>query len=473
MNRFIFDGNMARVTVLFVLLSQPHAPSALHNCLSSEEAAGHCTAADDDNLSMLQVASRVSQRQAAISSNAASTASTSVEQQSQGTFKSLKSRVSEDDCHVQGHWNDAEGDVHFHAMGAQDNFSVGLHAHGLPSVSLSHNGTGKVQIDIGGARAAHAHEYGSALLLDQFGLLMNSSMATHRGKTLSTHLGKNHDLNARTAPCTHPLHMFLMLMQKEKAKLNDESKNKFWWMSDDQTKEQSQSSDGSNDLDQQLEAEVRAQKCPAERTPWWECAVTSSYGGSDYYAPGSVELANEYNKVPNAHFAANVHCRPLKGHDSCSPGLCGYMCECWEGVCGSEYMCQYNQHCCEHDIECAASILTSDCIMDTLGSWRACHAVTAPTSAAATTATNWTNIYEKWSSRASEFGAMAQAKVENLSDNTNWTEVAETVGDSVVRDVGHKAAELGEKAQDLWNRKPGTVLGAGAALGTAAVVLGF
>lgn len=42
-------------------------------------------------------------------------------------------------------------------------------------------------------------------------------------------------------------------------------------------------------------------------------------------------------------------------------GLCGAMCECWIGICGTQYHCQYNKHCCQHDYNCADP-LNHECI---------------------------------------------------------------------------------------------------------------
>lgn len=82
----------------------------------------------------------------------------------------------------------------------------------------------------------------------------------------------------------------------------------------------------------------------------WICCNQQQLGGgckkiSDFVLPGHPSLANRGH-------GWDVKCMAGPTNKKCT-GLCGAGCDCWEGLCGAQYKCEYNPGCCAHDMACS------------------------------------------------------------------------------------------------------------------------
>jgi len=227
-----------------------------------------------------------------------------------GRFEALSSSQGADEgCHLSGTWNDGRGRVTF----STNETSVQLVADNLPAVSLTHG------------------EDVSEASMDGFRLLAKSSVASGRGKKLSSLLGEK-GFNGHSWPCTQKLHMLLLTL----AKASDQQSRPATMM--------------------QWEPYGYDAECPSGLPSDWECQVEKTIGSdSEWVAPGS-DLLKGYKLSLNG----DIKCRSST-NQGCY-GLCGKGCDCWESICGSDYLCEYNPVCCAHDHACTASYRSKACL---------------------------------------------------------------------------------------------------------------
>lgn len=252
-----------------------------------------------------------------------------------GQFRKFETKVKSDRlCEVEGIWEDDEGSVSFMAT---EN-TTKLDIDGLPHLTLIYDSTPKlIRMVVGDASmTVHKGVRDSEDVRAGLMLLSKSSVAGRRGKHLSKHLGAM-GWNGKDKPCTYKLHMLLLALAKEHSSSERANSTAKW---------------GPYGHDAQ---------CPKVQTPDWECRKETNLFWEDdgpWVAPGSDALKGAHDS-----WSLDLKCRDISGKNPECEGMCGKGCDCWESICGSDYLCEYNPVCCAHDLTCGEDgFLSSGCL---------------------------------------------------------------------------------------------------------------
>jgi len=225
-------------------------------------------------------------------------------------------RFDEGVCSAEGTWNDGQGPVDF----AVTDSTVSLAVAGQPRLHLAMGPSGVERFEVGheSVDMAAASEEARA------GFSKVSRALGPRARGLSKYLAAQ-GWNSADRPCAYKLHMLLLSLAKQ---------------GDDRElmPEPHTGGYGHDDL------------CPAHKTADWKCRVRSgfliNFNFSDWMTPGDERLGEAHDKIFD-----NDVCEGPEDNQKCR-GLCGKGCDCWESICGKEYLCNYNPVCCGHDVLC-------------------------------------------------------------------------------------------------------------------------
>lgn len=162
----------------------------------------------------------------------------------------------------------------------------------------------------------------------------DSPLLADRAKLLSDHLG-SHGWDGGQRPCAQKLHMMLLAFARVSGKSTSVEK----W--------------GPYGMDDQ---------CPKKFQEDWECQVTRWWPSkhTEWVPPGhSILDVGAHDSITQ-----DLQCRPVAGSSNVEcEGLCGAKCDCWESICGSDYLCEYNPVCCAHDKVCGRDgMVSSGCL---------------------------------------------------------------------------------------------------------------
>jgi len=237
-------------------------------------------------------------------------------------------------CSAEGTWDDGEGPVDFAIIDS----TVSLAVAGLPRLLMTVGAKGVERLNVGDASVEmeEGAEYPEEV---KAGLAkISRSFAASRSKGLSDYLASQ-GWNGKDRPCAYNMHMLLLLLAKENQRAEE-----------DQPAEERELEGwphyGGEDV------------CPPKAAATWRCRTEPTFGwNGPWLAPGSKDLGG-YGSSP----FTNVNCETTKVSDAECHGLCGAKCDCWESVCGSDYLCEYNPICCAHDYACDKGMLTSKCM---------------------------------------------------------------------------------------------------------------
>lgn len=307
-----------------------------------------------------------------------------------GRFAYLKHGFDAGGCSVEGHWDDGKTPaVTFHSKpsetthGTQD---MMLAIKGLPSllIQMDTKLNEMSSLELGGIPVRSQSEVSSSdALRNGFNSIFNSSFALHGAKRMSSLLATK-NLDGSKHACANRLHSLLLLLANGANKKVAASPG-LQSVSILEKGQQAVMGQGKQSADQAgplLLGDVAGpygisyKTCPKEGETTWECRVEHSVTRSaqtEWCVPGTpgCDLNGTWSfwKGPR-----DVTCQPrsgytTKGQSECR-GLCGALCDCWEGICGPEYNCAYLQICCAHDQACSTHF-------DDFADVRACISTTA------------------------------------------------------------------------------------------------
>jgi len=230
-------------------------------------------------------------------------------------------------CWAEGTWNDGQGLVDF---AVTDN-NVSLAVAGQPRLRLAVGPKGVERFEVGHESVDMAGAFSEEA---QTGIRKVSRALGPSARGLSKYLAAQ-GWNGADRPCAYKLHMLLLFLAPE-----HEDRELM--------KEPHTGPYGHEDL------------CPAKRKADWKCHIVKKVWFKEtigkWLKPGDELLAE-----PKTKLFENDVCEGTKKNPKCR-GLCGKGCDCWESICGSHYLCDYNPVCCGHDVECTGNWLRPGCL---------------------------------------------------------------------------------------------------------------
>lgn len=247
---------------------------------------------------------------------------TSVHRQSQGSFEFLSSHQSEDgSCDVQGSWNHDGISIHV----AANNTAAELGVDGVARLSLLSDPSSSAQPwRLDGAVVDNLPWADQPDSVQTKVQSLLSAVVGHE-RALSSSLGSR-GLDGKSMPCAHKLHMLLLTLAVY-APTNPYQNSTNW---------------GGYQFGVST-------GCPAKKAADWECRIVKIIGSSNttWSRP-----PQDYSSTTRASANLEVECKADPGNDTKCRGLCGKGCDCWTGICGATYKCDYNPVCCAHDLAC-------------------------------------------------------------------------------------------------------------------------
>jgi len=272
-----------------------------------------------------------------------------------GSFSQLKASV--EPCRLSGVWHSAGN----HSVAFRvDDMSLMLHLSDAPEMSIEW-----VKTEGGGMKADQILVGGEEQDLERLSHSRLSEVvqapAVVHLKSLSDMLG-NQGKSGDIAPsgCFYRFHHALLGL----VKLRSRGFGQMQDMSVDESEGDPKTCPESPPLAQPGDGQdTRRTSAASYQTGFSGGAFADNYG-----YPYTCSSTADHSKTVGGVGLSTVHCKQRLCEKPGYPcavqacqGMCGALCECWIGICGTEYHCQYNKHCCQHDYDCA-NALSAECL---------------------------------------------------------------------------------------------------------------